>query len=92
MNKSGRLRLGDIRTAFMLIGECRDVGNDPALWHRHMLKGLVPLFGAVQASGGEAWWHRPGQPVRPVSVHIVTTEPQDARCIPRLRTRPRMGR
>jgi DNA-binding CsgD family transcriptional regulator len=75
MSKSGRLRLCDVRTVFTIIGECRDLGNDPELWHRRMLEGLAPLFGVVQAAGGEAWWDRPGQPVRPVSAYIATAEP-----------------
>jgi hypothetical protein len=70
VSKSDNLRLRDVRAAFRLIGECRDLGNNPRLWHRRMLEGLVLLFGVVQASGGEAWWDRPGRPVQMVSAYL----------------------
>lgn len=75
MTNSDRLRLRDVRAAFRLIGECRDLGHDPGLWHRRMLEGLALLFGVVQAAGGEAWWDRPGRPIQPVSAYVVTTQP-----------------
>lgn len=46
MADSGRVRLEDVRAAFRLIGECRELGREPAEWRRHMLDGLGKLVGA----------------------------------------------
>ncbi len=75
MSKSDSLRLRDIRAAFRLIGDCRDLGNDPNRWQRRMLEGLLLLFGVVQATAGEAWWERPGKTVRPVAAYSVSLDP-----------------
>lgn len=75
MTKSDSLRFRDVRALFRLIGECRDLGNEPRLWHRRMLEGLALLFGVVQATGGEALWERPGRHLRPVSAYSVTAQP-----------------
>ena len=53
MAKSDLLRFQDVRDAYRLIGECRDLGGDPALWQRRMLEGLCRLIGAPAAAGGE---------------------------------------
>ena len=47
MSKSGQLRLQDIRDAYRLVGDCRDLGSDPVLWHGRMLEGLTRLVGAA---------------------------------------------
>jgi DNA-binding CsgD family transcriptional regulator len=60
MSKSDLLRFHDVRDAYRLIGDCRDLGGDPILWHRRMLEGLCQLVGARAATGGEARWIRPG--------------------------------
>src|SRR5262245_30462273 len=44
--KSNLLRLKDVRAAYRLIGECRELGRDPLAWRRHMLDGLRLLTGA----------------------------------------------
>jgi DNA-binding NarL/FixJ family response regulator len=59
MTKSDLLRFHDVRDAYRLIGDCRDVGGDPVLWHRRMLEGLCRLLGARAATGGEGRWVRP---------------------------------
>jgi DNA-binding CsgD family transcriptional regulator len=59
MSKSDLLRFRDVRDAYRLIGECRDLGRDPVLWHRRMLEGLCRLVGARAATGGEGRWPRP---------------------------------
>jgi DNA-binding CsgD family transcriptional regulator len=61
------LRVQDVRNAYRLIGECRDLGSDPALWHRRMFEGLCRLIGVPAATGGEAWWVRPHRSIEPVS-------------------------
>jgi DNA-binding CsgD family transcriptional regulator len=53
MSKSAVLRVQDVRSAYRLLGECRDLGNDPALWQMRMFDGLSRLFGGVAATGGE---------------------------------------
>jgi DNA-binding CsgD family transcriptional regulator len=59
MGKSGRVRLSDLRGAFRLIGECRDLRADAASWRPHAFGGLCRLIGARAAVGGECRWHRP---------------------------------
>lgn len=59
MGKSGRVRLSDLRAAFRLIGECRDLRADSASWRLHAHGGLCRLVGARAAVGGECRWHRP---------------------------------
>lgn len=46
MADSGRVRIEDVRAAFRLIGECRELGRDPDAWRHHMLEGLGRLVGA----------------------------------------------
>jgi DNA-binding CsgD family transcriptional regulator len=53
MGKSRHLRLGDVRAAFRLVGECRDLGYNPVRWASHMLAGLCRLTGARAGNGGE---------------------------------------
>jgi DNA-binding CsgD family transcriptional regulator len=53
VGKSRHLRLGDVRAAFRLVGECRDLGDDPGLWGRHLYEGLCRLTGARVGIGGE---------------------------------------
>jgi DNA-binding CsgD family transcriptional regulator len=75
VSKSQNLRLGDVRAAFRLIGDCRDLGHEPGLWHRRMLEGLCGLFGVVQAAGVEARWSRPGHPPHPIAAYSVGAAP-----------------
>ena len=49
MAEPERLRLKDVRAAFRLIGECRELGGDAGAWRRHMLEGLRQLVGAQVA-------------------------------------------
>jgi hypothetical protein len=46
MAQSDHLRLADLRSAFRLIGECRELGADSRAWRAHMLAGLRDLTGA----------------------------------------------
>ena len=81
MSKSAQLRMRDIRQAYRLIGDCRDLGADPVLWQSHMLEGLSHLVGAAVATGGEGRWRRPAESPVPVSGFSVGL---DARGIERL--------
>src|SRR2546426_11394732 len=67
MAKSDLLRVQDVRDAYRLIGESRDLGSDPALWHRRMLEGLCRLIGAPVGGGGEGRWVRPHRAVEAIS-------------------------
>ena len=75
MSKSDALRVRDVRDAYRLIGECRDLGNDPALWHRHMFGSLCRLFGVTQATGGEGRWARPDRSIKAISAYAVSPDP-----------------
>lgn len=49
MSHSQRLRLKDVRGAYHVIGECREMSTASAPdqpWWRHMLTELCPLVGA----------------------------------------------
>lgn len=46
MSHSATLRAADVRAVFHLVGECRELGDDPILWRRHLLVGLGRLTGA----------------------------------------------
>jgi DNA-binding CsgD family transcriptional regulator len=50
MPKSARLRHGDLRSVYNLIGECRDLGDDPAAWGSHLAAGVGRLAGASYAA------------------------------------------
>jgi hypothetical protein len=77
MSKSASLRLRDVRAAFRLIGDCRDLADDPALWQPRMFEGLDRLLGAAASSGGEGMWPYP-RPVQAVTT-FDTFEPSTRR-------------
>jgi DNA-binding CsgD family transcriptional regulator len=66
MGTSDLLRVQDVRDAYRLIGECRDLGSDAALWHSRMLEGVCRLTGAP-ALGGEGRWVQPISTVEAIS-------------------------
>lgn len=53
MGRSGRLRLGEVRRAMRLVGECRDLGHDPGAWRPRLMAGVLELTGAVFVVAGE---------------------------------------
>jgi len=53
MRKGDQLRLRDVRDAYRLIGDCRDLGGEPELWQTRMFAGLCQLIGATVGTGGE---------------------------------------
>jgi len=69
MEKSRLLRLGEVRAALRLVGECRDMGHDPGEWGGHMFAGLCRLTGARVGGGGEA--RKPRSAGAPEAVHQV---------------------
>jgi len=81
VSKSDLLRVQDVREAYRLIGDCRDLGADPALWQSTMLEGTCRLVGVPVSVGGEGRWIRPHQPVQAISAFSAGL---DARGIERL--------
>jgi DNA-binding CsgD family transcriptional regulator len=61
MGKSARLRLSEVRQAYRLIHECRDLGHESAAWLRHaveqllrLVRGQVGVAAQFQFNAGEA--------------------------------------
>jgi hypothetical protein len=46
MSRSSSPTAEDIRALHHIIGECRELGDDPVLWRRHLLAGAARLAGA----------------------------------------------
>ena len=61
MFTSSRLRVSDLRAIYELAGECRDLGDDPAVWWRHLFEQAARLVDADIATGGETL----GEPTGP---------------------------
>jgi DNA-binding CsgD family transcriptional regulator len=53
MSKSAQLRIEDVRAIVRLVGECRDLGDDPAAWQQHLFRSVAGLVGAGLATCGE---------------------------------------
>jgi DNA-binding CsgD family transcriptional regulator len=51
--KSARVGAADVRTVFQLVGECRDLGDDPVRWWRHFAAVLARTTGAGIGLVGE---------------------------------------
>jgi DNA-binding CsgD family transcriptional regulator len=67
MSKSAHLQIEDVRAIVRLVGECRDLGDDPAAWERHLHQTVARLIGALQVTAGDMTgrWSRPAY-VRPL--------------------------
>jgi DNA-binding CsgD family transcriptional regulator len=63
------LRSEEFHTLFRLVGECRELGDDPVLWRRHLFAGLAGLVGAGVVMGGEVVGVRGGR-----TAHIGLTD------------------
>lgn len=60
MGRSSVLRMADVRAAFRLVGDCRDLGHDIGQWYPVALAGLRELTGSRTVVGGIAsWWPLP---------------------------------
>ena len=70
MAKSNRVSLAEVRAMVRLLGECRELGDDPVVWRQHFGAGIARMVGAelvttgevtgcisgmVQVPGGTAW-------------------------------------
>lgn len=60
MSPSSRLRVADVRAVSQLVGECRELGDDPFVWRRHFFVGIGTLAGAGVVMGGEVAGIRAG--------------------------------
>jgi DNA-binding CsgD family transcriptional regulator len=65
--KSDVLRVWDVRDAYRVIGECRDLGSDPSWWQPHMFAGLSRLFGEAMATDSEGRLTGPDRGVLPLT-------------------------
>ena len=65
MRKSQRLTMREIRAAFRLVGEVRELGGDSIAWKVHMLQSLCQMVGAAVGMTGE--W-RAGLMTPPIGV------------------------
>jgi DNA-binding CsgD family transcriptional regulator len=61
MSKSAFLRHADVRAVYELVGQCREVGDDPHRWRRHWYGRLAELTGAELVIGGETAWTDDGR-------------------------------
>lgn len=51
--KSSTMRAQDWRAVLRLAGECRELGNDPIAWRRHLIEALCELTDADLGASGE---------------------------------------
>ena len=58
MSKSAHLRIQDVRAILRLVGECRDLGDDPKAWQQHLLRTMARLAGATLATRSEMVGYR----------------------------------
>jgi hypothetical protein len=59
MSQSSTLRVAELRAVVQLVGECRELGDDTALWRRHLLAGLARLVrGGVAMQRRQKVGHR----------------------------------
>lgn len=56
------LRSQDFRSVYRLIGECRELGDDPHVWRRHLFAGVGRLIAADIVGGGEMAGGHSGEP------------------------------
>ena len=81
MSKSDLLRVQDVREAYRLIGDCRDLGAGPVLWQPRMLEGACRLIGAPVAVGVEGRWIRPHQPAQVISAFSAGLDAHGIECV-----------
>jgi DNA-binding CsgD family transcriptional regulator len=62
MSKSARLGASDFRAIFTAVGECRALGDDPAVWRNHFGRALARLVGADVVMMGETVGLQTGRP------------------------------
>jgi DNA-binding CsgD family transcriptional regulator len=53
MAKSKRLTAADLQSLVRILGECRELGDDPGIWRHHFFAAVAKLIDADLSSGGE---------------------------------------
>ena len=53
MAKSKTIKNSDLAAMFRIVGECRELGDDPLIWRQHFYGSLAGLIDADLAAGGE---------------------------------------
>src|SRR4051794_18812612 len=53
MTKSAHIRVADCHAILDLVGECRELGDDPGTWRRHAIERLARMVDADLGFGGE---------------------------------------
>lgn len=53
MSKSRCFRIEDLRAIIQVVGDCRDLGDDPVAWRVHFLHKLAELVGACGGNCGQ---------------------------------------
>src|SRR5262249_50870986 len=46
-------RVEDVRSIVRLVGECRDLGDDPAAWQQHLFQSVAHLLGSTLVAGSD---------------------------------------
>jgi DNA-binding NarL/FixJ family response regulator len=67
MSKSAHLRAADLRAISLLVGECRELGDDALLWRRHLLAEVAQLVGTAMAVEYEGVYD-PYEPFQPSGI------------------------
>lgn len=62
MSTSSQIRIAEIHAVYQVIGECRELGDDPEIWRQHFFKQLAQLVSADLVIGGEMASLKSGQP------------------------------
>lgn len=78
-----RLRAQDLRSIYLLVGECCELGADPLIWRRHLLRRLNALFGAVASVEIEARLvlEHPHGALKPELALTLDSDAADARTV-----------
>jgi DNA-binding CsgD family transcriptional regulator len=53
MPKNQRIKAAEVRALFLLLGECRELGDDPIVWRQHFYGQLAKMLGADAIAGAE---------------------------------------
>lgn len=59
MSRSAHLRATDLRAIDLLVGECRELGDDSIAWRQHLLAGVARQTGAAVVSEYEGVFRDP---------------------------------
>src|SRR5262245_45116966 len=69
MAQSQRVRFSELRRAYRLIHECRDLGHDVTAWTGHAGRSLASLLGAQIVTAARFKLSQPGEVPGPALLH-----------------------